>query len=410
MNGNQILLVENECEWQEILKLHIMRALPKTALSTATGFPQANDKLANENWQLVVTDIGLPPADSHVFGMQIVQCAHKLNIPCIVVSGAPAMTNQLVADAITKYNAHFFSKDHLESDPSRQNEFQQLIRELVGFTEITGNEREQLVVNPPVDFVIITPLKEEREHVLAQLLGNRKLPPTEQDIRVYYAASLGVQFPDGSQTQYSIIVLPLAKMGHLDAASATSDAIKRWLPRYVVLVGIAGGIANANVKLGDVLIADQVADFELQKIVEGDADIRWQVHNVDQRLLNAAHNFNGRNWPKVTAKRFDKQSPLVHIGPICTGNKVVADESLIMQFNEVWTKLIGVEMEAGGVANAVSQSVRQPGFFMVRGVSDLADGNKDSQNVYRWRNYACEIAAAWTIDFLRSGPIPPRTS
>ena len=41
--------------------------------------------------------------------------------------------------------------------------------------------------------------------------------------------------------------------------------------------------------------------------------------------------------------------------------------------------LIGVEMEAGGVASAAFQAASRPGFFMVRGVSDVADPDKDAR-------------------------------
>jgi len=261
---------------------------------------------------------------------------------------------------------------------------------------------------PPcqIDFVIVTPLAEERDAILARLPGHRKLPPAEDDIRVYYAADIPVRFPDGTEARYAITVVPLAKMGHTEAASATGDAVRRWQPRYVVLVGIAGGLAQAGVQLGDVLISDQVADYELQKITAGQPVYRWQVHQADQRLLIAAQNFTARDWEHTAARRPNRRRPQVHFGPLCTGNKVIADDSLTGQFREVWAKLIGVEMEAGGVANAVAQTARTPGFFMIRGVSDLADGRKDSRRVKSWRPYACEIAAAYAIEFLKSGPVP----
>src|SRR5262245_24615789 len=258
-----------------------------------------------------------------------------------------------------------------------------------------------------VDFVVVTPLTEERDAVLMRLPGYRQLPPAEQDIRVYYEAELPVTFSNGGAATYSIVVMPLAKMGHTEAATATSDAIRRFRPRYVLLVGIAGGIAKADVNLGDVLIADQVADFELAKITSKKSEIRWQVHEVDQRLLLASKNFTSEDWYRTQAPRPNKRRPGVLHGPICTSNKVIADESLSAQLRDVWVKLIGVEMEASGVANAASQSARKPGFFMVRGASDLADADKDSGGVTRWRAYACEVAAAWTIDFLKSGPAPP---
>jgi nucleoside phosphorylase len=202
------------------------------------------------------------------------------------------------------------------------------------------------------------------------------------------------------------VVLPLARMGHTEAAGATGDAIRRFRPRYVLLVGIAGGIAANGVGLGDLLLADQVADYELAKVTADGASIRWQVHPVDQRLLIAAQNHSGDPCAAITAPRPAPGRPRVHIGPICTGNKVLADDGLARQLREVWAKLIGVEMEAGGVANAASQSARRPGFFMIRGVSDLADADKDSAEVKAWRPYACDIAAAWTLDWLQSGPVP----
>ncbi|HEY4388678.1 MAG TPA: hypothetical protein VGN34_29865, partial [Ktedonobacteraceae bacterium] len=83
-------------------------------------------------------------------------------------------------------------------------------------------------------------------------------------------------------------------------------------------------------------------------------------------------------------------------------DKVVALKDVLDRYRSVWPKLIGVEMESGGVASAVYQSVDQPGFLMIRGVSDLADMHKDDT----WRSYACHVAAAYTLAFLQSGPVP----
>jgi nucleoside phosphorylase len=259
---------------------------------------------------------------------------------------------------------------------------------------------------PPVDVVLITPLEEERDAVLAQLPGARQLPPTADDIRVYYAADLPVTFPDDTAATYRVVVMPLLNMGRVEAANATGDAIRRWRPRSVWLVGIAGGLAKAGVALGDVLIADQVADYELQKLTPEKTSIRWQVHRVDPRLLGAAQNLRGDGWLAcITGLRPESGAPRRHIGAICTGDKVIAN-SLLDAYRDVWAKLVGVEMEAGGAASAAFQAAHHTGFFMVRGVSDLADAAKDSDAVDRWRAYACEVAAAYAIGLLRSGPIP----
>lgn len=257
------------------------------------------------------------------------------------------------------------------------------------------------------DFVIITPLPEERDAVLTRLQEPRKLPPSDSDIRTYYVAAVPVTLTDGATSKYTVAVVSLTKMGQIDATTATLDAIRRWTPRYVVLTGIAGGIARNGVALGDVLVAEQVVEYELAKQTPAGEEIRWRTHEVDQRLLNAAKNFTDREWITVHPPRPESGEPAVHFGPICTGDKVIADGKALRKQSDVWPKLVGVEMEGGGVANAVAQAAAEtPGFIMIRGVSDLADSRKDTPAVGKWRHHACAIAASFVIGFIRSVPVP----
>jgi nucleoside phosphorylase len=221
-------------------------------------------------------------------------------------------------------------------------------------------------------------------------------------VHVYYQADLPVTFSDWTAGAYRLVLMSLLGMGRVQAANATNDAMWRWDPRYVLLVGIAGGIAEAGVQRGDVLISDQIADYELQKLTEGGNQIRWVVHQVDPRLLETAKHLRG-NWRRLIRKRRPQPGrPECFIGPVATGDKVVAIKEVIELLRSDWPKLIGTEMEAGGAASATFQSARQPGFLMIRGVSDLADENKDDT----WRRYACHAAAAFAITLLQNGPVP----
>lgn len=259
----------------------------------------------------------------------------------------------------------------------------------------------------PVDFVIVTALEEERDAVLDRLPGWQKLPPSEQDIRVYYQAELPVTYPGGAESAYSIVVVSLLEMGRVEAANATGDAIRRWWPRYVLLVGIAGGVGKRGVKLGDILVSDQVVDYEQQKITPDGPQIRWEAHRADPRLLGAAKSLATQDClALVKEKRPTGGGPTRHVGPIATGDKVIADEELLKRHEEVWRKLTGVEMEAGGAASACFQSAERPGFFMIRAVSDLADKRKGSPRVQKWRSYACDVAASYAVTLLRQGPVP----
>ncbi|MGB8648474.1 MAG: 5'-methylthioadenosine/S-adenosylhomocysteine nucleosidase [Anaerolineae bacterium] len=259
------------------------------------------------------------------------------------------------------------------------------------------------------DFVLVTALPEERDAVLAKLPGWCKLPPSNEDIRTYFQAELPVIFSDGSTGTYHIIVMSLLGMGRVNAVTATADAIHRWHPRYVLLVGIAGGIAARHVAVGDLLISDQVVDYELQKITSEGPQIRWEVQHADPRLLNACINLLGDSWEgEVQSSRPGSGKPQRHVGPIASGDKVVAFGGVLAKYDAAWPKLIGVEMEAGGVATAVFQSSERPGFFMVRAVSDLADENKGTADVEKWRAYACNVAASFAVALLKNGPVPLR--
>jgi hypothetical protein len=101
------------------------------------------------------------------------------------------------------------------------------------------------------DFVIITALPEERDAVLSKLDGIRRLAPTRDDTRVYYSAKVPVTFSDDTTGAYDVVVTTLLGMGRVQAADAANTAIHRWRPRYVLMVGIAGGVAEARVKVGD---------------------------------------------------------------------------------------------------------------------------------------------------------------
>jgi NB-ARC domain/APAF-1 helical domain len=86
---------------------------------------------------------------------------------------------------------------------------------------------------------------------------------------------------------------------------------------------------------------------------------------------------------------------------VATGDKVVAIKDVLEQYRSDWPKLIGIEMEAGGLASAAFQSPWRPGFLMIRGTSDLADEHKEDS----WRQYACHAAAAYAVGLLQSGPV-----
>ena len=260
------------------------------------------------------------------------------------------------------------------------------------------------------DFLIVTALEEERDAILNKLPNYKQLPPSEESVRFYYSADISTRFSNGTVDIYTVAVVMLLNMGRVEAAIATGDAIRQWNPRYVIMVGIAGGISESNVRLGDILVSDQVVDYELQKITSTGPKVRYSVHRANPRLHGATQSLKIDRWQALIQEQRPSEGQSKRlIGPVATGDKVIAFGDVLNQYRDDWPKLIGVEMEAGGVASAAFQSASQPGFFMVRGVSDLADADKDNVSVLNWRAYACDVAASYVIALLQNGPVPPST-
>ena len=90
---------------------------------------------------------------------------------------------------------------------------------------------------------------------------------------------------------------------------------------------------------------------------------------------------------------------------IASGGDVIASQAFVATYRKDMPKLIGVEMEGGGVAAGLHDDIARPRFLMIRGVSDLANGEDNAGMKKAWRAYACHVAAAYAIGLLRDGPV-----
>jgi nucleoside phosphorylase len=255
----------------------------------------------------------------------------------------------------------------------------------------------------PVDFLIITALEEERAAVLAKLPDHRKLDRDPLGAHTYYEATVGTRRRDGAT--YRVLVTSLSGMGPIKGAIKASAVIHRWRPAHVLLVGIAGGVAG-EVAPGDVMVANQVVDYTVGKVRDGaPREERWVAYLADANLLDAAGNFPTGWEDLVGVAPPVETAPGRHVGVIASGGDVVASAEQIRTFLADWPKLIGVEMEGGGVAAGLHDDIERPRFLMIRGVSDLASGDDNAGTKKAWRRYACHVAAAYAIGLLRDGPV-----
>lgn len=263
-------------------------------------------------------------------------------------------------------------------------------------------------VEPLVDFLIITALKEERDAVLNLLDSPRKIQ--RDGAPTYHIASVPAYAQDGS---YEVAVTMLNDMGNVEAAQHATRALHDLTPDYVLMVGIAGGV-RGKVKLGDIIVARQVWYYEPAKVNSDSSQLRPIVYPADPLLLDRTQNYTDLSWRDLiqttrpsrrTRKPSSEEQSEIVFAAIATGEKVIADTEFMKQIRQLHAKIAGVEMEAFGVAVAAANSRDRPRFIAIRGICDFADRSKNDA----WHHYAAESAAAFTIGFLRSGPVAPRS-
>src|SRR5260221_14221959 len=97
------------------------------------------------------------------------------------------------------------------------------------------------------DVAVITPISVEWNSVCSRLSGAQESPGTLPTKR-------------GRIGEYDVVCVKSGK-GQKNTAASLQLVMREWGPRWVLLVGIAGGFRQCGVKRGDVVVAKFVYDL-----------------------------------------------------------------------------------------------------------------------------------------------------
>jgi nucleoside phosphorylase len=242
-----------------------------------------------------------------------------------------------------------------------------------------------------VDLAILTALPLELEAVLRHGGTWARIPLGEPGPRTFYH----------HRTERGAVAIAgcALGMGQLNAALVARDTIDAWHPKRMILTGIAGGIGG-NVRLGDIVVSEQIVDYELGRVDGTDTPPRWSVYRSDPALLDPLRNFREDGWAaSITVPRPDGRAdimPRVIFGVVLSGNKVIADATATGAMRSVWSRAVAIEMEGAGIAAAVHQMKGAPPFLVAKSICDMADSRKNDA----WQSYAADVAAAFTVSLL----------
>lgn len=195
-------------------------------------------------------------------------------------------------------------------------------------------------------------------------------------------------------------VLCPREMGRVAAAVEVTKYLSRTTtrPDMVFCIGLAGGFAEAKIDPGTVICCDTVVDLANRKVSDDqDGNPRSKFRRRDFDCSKTAYSvaksadFDTDDWERYCRQNFDwpdGRVPSLKEGKIASVDEVVASDDHRAKMIANVDKLLGVEMEAGGVCPAALHFSIP--VSVLRVVSDMADPSKADD---RWRSTGMKTLA-----------------
>ena len=195
----------------------------------------------------------------------------------------------------------------------------------------------------------------------------------------------------------SIVHAKINEMGMTAAGVTAMKVIHTFRPRYLIMVGIAAGVAKSELEdqqYGDVVVPDVVWNYSAGKFVSPEmANIRYG--NVGFLPRSTAEQIPEDILPYLRKAADSEENPChVYIGPMACGSTVVANRELLeKQIYTQYQHTAGLDMESYAVVYAANHaSAPRPTPIIVKSVCDFADSKK-SDEYQRFAAYSsCEFA------------------
>ncbi|MFD0774293.1 phosphorylase [Streptomonospora algeriensis] len=195
------------------------------------------------------------------------------------------------------------------------------------------------------------------------------------------------------------VALAQVGQGNVGAAVQVERARTALNPELIVFVGIAGGLKD--VRIGDVVVADAVYDYESGKEEEDAYLPRMKTaapsHAAVQRAMDTVFR---QEWQERIADPAPGLRPRGFVKPIAAGGKLVAHERArtAERIRARCGGAVALEMEGYGVLHGAYLNA-DGAVVVVRGISDMLTG-KDAASDEVWQPVAARNAAAFACAFM----------
>ena len=300
---------------------------------------------------------------------------------------------------------------------------------------------KQSVAAPPVavvedddtviDVAIVIPLQEEFDELHKEIEDSCQPQP-------FRTGAYDYQFTHpGATGVYRCVATFVGDMGETQAGIRTDQLQTKWNPKTIVVLGIAAGISG-DVMVGDVVVGNLVNSYlqNSKAVDKGRTGYTFKFSNEAYRpsaeLVNESRHFRYVHKGKFLAwcstsqtrlrndlsesqikrlisDKFIREQPVVETGHLASGPTVAAASAFLNEVKKTDRKYLGLEMESGGVLEAVYQSGEPSRSLVIRGISDLGDGRKselDDVGSGALRRYAVQNAIHYLWGLMECDILP----
>lgn len=225
------------------------------------------------------------------------------------------------------------------------------------------------------------------------------------------------------------------------SAALRADCLLDRFPNLdvIIMTGIAGGVPspddkNKHVRLGDIIVAKGIVAYDFVSEKRTITELRGRPIAPCPRLIEAQNHldqnaFMGYKPWEGFIKEISRKMPIYEQPPettdilyghnkeiiphpvdtsrngfprvfkekIASANRVLKNPKKRDALKKTYG-VYAVEMEGSGVADATWEA--EIGYYVIRGISDYCDGNKNDL----WHNYAALVAAAYTRALIEKLP------
>jgi nucleoside phosphorylase len=222
-----------------------------------------------------------------------------------------------------------------------------------------------------VDILLMTVTDIERRALLSKM----DPWPGEEAILVGSISYNTYRFGQFGRYRVAQVESAMSSEGRDGARATLQAAITELNPKAILLLGIAFGINPKKQHLGDVIVAESVYNYSLEKKGDSQSILRGGETHCGP-ILSERFRMRRDDWK---LDRIKGRPVKVHQGLLLSGPKLINNrefrDQLVAEFAN--REILGGEMEGAGAYEAAEREKVE--IILVKGICDWADGSKNDR-------------------------------